>query len=279
MGNLSRRVVLSLPFVGALLARTAVRAQPASSAPDTDWTHYAGNAASTRYAPLDQINARNFNDLEVAWRFKPDMLGPRPEYQYEATPLVVKGRLYNVAGSRRDVVCLDAATGEMLWMHSQDEGDRGRNAPRQYSGHGVSYWTDGSEERIIYVTPGYQMIALDARTGIPVKSFGDNGVVDLSEGLVWQINKMHYTETSPPVVYKDLVKTRLVGDLQTELVEDFFGGFVNHAAANLHAKVLYGRSSHHKIEAIFKCFARALRYACSRDQQLKDQLPSTKGLL
>jgi quinoprotein glucose dehydrogenase len=179
MGNLSRRVVLSLPFVGALLARTAVRAQPASSVPDTDWTHYAGNARSTRYAPLDQINARNFNDLEVAWRFKPDMLGPRPEYQYEATPLVVKGRLYNVAGSRRDVVCLDAATGEMLWMHSQDEGDRGRNAPRQYSGHGVSYWTDGSEERIIYVTPGYQMIALDARTGIPVKSFGDNGVVDL----------------------------------------------------------------------------------------------------
>jgi len=81
------------------------------------------------------------------------------------------------------------------------------------------------------------------------------------------------------LVYKDLVKVRLVGDLQTELVEDFFGGFVNHAGANLHAKVLYGRSNHHKIEAIFKCFARALRYACSTDQRLKDQLPSTKGLL
>ena len=74
-------------------------------------------------------------------------------------------------------------------------------------------------------------------------------------------------------------KTRLVGDLQTELVEDFFGGFVNHAGANLHAKVLYGRSNHHKIEAIFKCFARAMRYACSKDARLKDQLPSTKGLL
>jgi imidazoleglycerol-phosphate dehydratase len=83
----------------------------------------------------------------------------------------------------------------------------------------------------------------------------------------------------PALVYDDKVKVRLVGDLQTELVEDFFGGFVNHAGANLHAKVLYGRSSHHKIEAIFKCFARALRYACSRDQRLKDQLPSTKGLL
>src|SRR3954471_4706592 len=81
------------------------------------------------------------------------------------------------------------------------------------------------------------------------------------------------------LVYKDLVKVRLVGDLQAELVEDFFGGFVNHAGANLHAKVLYGRSNHHKIEAIFKCFARALKYACSKDARLKDQLPSTKGLL
>jgi len=83
----------------------------------------------------------------------------------------------------------------------------------------------------------------------------------------------------PALVYKDKVQVRLVGDLQTELVEDFFGGFVNHAGANLHAKVLYGRSNHHKIEAIFKCFARALRYACSRDARLKEQLPSTKGLL
>jgi imidazoleglycerol-phosphate dehydratase len=83
----------------------------------------------------------------------------------------------------------------------------------------------------------------------------------------------------PALVYQDRVRVRMVGDLQTELVEDFFGGFVNHAGANLHAKILYGRSSHHKIEAIFKCFARAMRYACSKDQRLKDQLPSTKGLL
>ena len=83
----------------------------------------------------------------------------------------------------------------------------------------------------------------------------------------------------PALAYKDLVKVRVVGDLQTELLEDFFGGFVNHAGANLHAKVLYGRSSHHKVEAIFKCFARAMRYACSQDPRLKDQLPSTKGLL
>jgi imidazoleglycerol-phosphate dehydratase len=83
----------------------------------------------------------------------------------------------------------------------------------------------------------------------------------------------------PYLVYEDKVRTRLVGDLQSELLEDFFHGFTVHAGANLHAKVLYGRSNHHKVEAVFKCFARAMRYACSRDARLKDQLPSTKGLL
>jgi imidazoleglycerol-phosphate dehydratase len=83
----------------------------------------------------------------------------------------------------------------------------------------------------------------------------------------------------PALVYKDRVKVRVVGDLQTELVEDFFDGFVNKAGANVHVKVLYGRSNHHKIEAVFKCFARAMKYACSKDARLKNQLPSTKGLL
>ncbi len=83
----------------------------------------------------------------------------------------------------------------------------------------------------------------------------------------------------PALVYKDLVKVRMVGDLQAELAEDFFQGFAVHAGANLHLKVLYGRSSHHKLEAIFKCFARAMKFACSKDKRLKDELPSTKGLL
>lgn len=83
----------------------------------------------------------------------------------------------------------------------------------------------------------------------------------------------------PALVYRDLVRVRTVGDLQSELVEDFFGGFVQHAGANLHARVLYGRSNHHKLEAVFKCFARAMKFACSKDSRLKGQLPSTKGLL
>jgi len=83
----------------------------------------------------------------------------------------------------------------------------------------------------------------------------------------------------PAVVYKDQVRARRVGDLQTELVQDFFEGFATHAGANVHVKVLYGRSSHHQLEAIFKAFARAMKYACSKDRRLRDQLPSTKGLL
>ena len=190
MRHFTRRLVLSLPLVGAALARTSAQAQTAArgGGPDTEWRAYAGNAASTRYAPLDQIHAGNFNSLEVAWRFKPDSLGPRPEYQFETTPLVVKGRLYTTAGSRRAVVCLDAANGEQIWMHSENEGARGQNAPRQYSGHGVAYWTDGREERIIYVTPGYRLIALDARTGIPVQGFGSGGVVDLKQNDDQQID-------------------------------------------------------------------------------------------
>jgi imidazoleglycerol-phosphate dehydratase len=83
----------------------------------------------------------------------------------------------------------------------------------------------------------------------------------------------------PALVYEDLISAVTVGDLQVELLPDFFGGFVNACGANLHAKVLYGRSSHHKVESVFKCFARAMRYASSTDERLKDQLPSTKGLL
>src|SRR6516162_2725456 len=100
---------------------------------DVEWRSYAGDPGSKRYSPLDQVNASNFNKLEVAWRFKTDSLGPRPEYQYEGTPLMVHGTLFVTAGSRRAVVALDASTGEMLWMHSENEGKRGESAPRQLS--------------------------------------------------------------------------------------------------------------------------------------------------
>src|SRR5216110_1291994 len=160
-----------------LLCATSLIAQ--TGAKNDEWRTYGGDLGNTRYAPLDQINAANFNKLEIAWRFKTDSLGPRPEYQYEGTPLMVNGVLYATAGSRRAVVALDPATGEQLWMHSEREGARGSAAPRQLSGRGLAYWSDGRDERILYVTPGYRLIALDAKTGVRVPGFGQNGVVDL----------------------------------------------------------------------------------------------------
>jgi quinoprotein glucose dehydrogenase len=144
-----------------------------------EWRTYGGDLASRRYRPFDQINRDNFKDLEVAWRFKTDALGPRPEFNFQSTPLMVNGVLYTTAGTRRAVVALDAATGEMLWMHRHDEGKRGEAAPRRLSGRGLAYWTDGRAERIVYVTPGYQMIALDAKSGGMIPGFGRQGVVDL----------------------------------------------------------------------------------------------------
>ncbi|HYA17722.1 MAG TPA: PQQ-binding-like beta-propeller repeat protein, partial [Bryobacteraceae bacterium] len=147
-----------------------------------EWHYYGGDQGNTRYAPYDQINAGNFNKLDVAWRFKTDFLGPRREFQLEATPLMVKGVLYTTAGTRRAAIALDAATGELIWTHTENEGPRGAAAPRQLSGHGLSYWTDGkNDERILYVTPGYRLICLNAKTGAPITTFGDHGVVDLKQ--------------------------------------------------------------------------------------------------
>jgi quinoprotein glucose dehydrogenase len=146
---------------------------------ETEWPTYAADLAGTRYRPFDQINASNYNDLEVAWRLKTDNFGNRPEYKLEGTPLMVNGVLYTTAGSRRAAIAVDAATGELLWVHGEREGKRGAAAPRQLSGRGLAYWSDGKVERIFYFTPGYRLVCLDARTGALVPSFGNNGIVDL----------------------------------------------------------------------------------------------------
>jgi quinoprotein glucose dehydrogenase len=154
-----------------------------AGAPKGEWPTYGGDLGHTRYSALDQINAGNFSKLEVAWRFKTDNLGPRPEFNLQSTPLMVGGRLYSTGGTRRAVVSLDAATGELLWVHSEDEGARGAAAPRQLSGRGLAYWSDGKEERILYVTQGYRLVALNARTGNRVPSFGTDGILDLKADL------------------------------------------------------------------------------------------------
>ena len=173
---------LAAVSVAALMVASGVsRTLAQTGAKNGEWPTYGGDLGHTRYSALDQIDASNFGSLEVAWRFKPDNLGARPEFQFESTPLMVNGVLYTTAGSRRAAVALDAATGEMLWMHSENEGARGAAAPRQLSGRGLAYWSDGRDARILYVTPGYRLIALDAKTGTPVATFGDKGVVDLKK--------------------------------------------------------------------------------------------------
>ncbi|HEY9183374.1 MAG TPA: PQQ-binding-like beta-propeller repeat protein, partial [Gammaproteobacteria bacterium] len=165
--------------MGVACGVSAPVAEAQRGAAGGEWSTYGGDLGHTRYSPLEQIDAGNFSRLEIAWRFKTDSLGPNREFNFQSTPLMVDGVIYSTAGSRRAVVALDAANGELLWMHRLDEGQRGQVAPRQLSGRGLAYWQSGDDKRIVYVTPGYQMIALDARTGDRVAGFGVDGIVDL----------------------------------------------------------------------------------------------------
>ena len=200
-------VACTAAILMAAMLTAASHAQPPAQPPTGEWRTYGGDLGHARYAALDQINAQNFSTLQVAWRFKTDGLGPRPEFNLQSTPLMVNGLLYSTAGTRRAVVALDATSGEMRWMHSELEDRRGAAAPRQLSGRGLAYWTDGTEERILYVTPGYRLIALDARTGARVAAFGDNGGVDLKRDFDQAVDLttgevgLHAT----PIVARDLV--------------------------------------------------------------------------
>src|SRR5262245_45328496 len=171
MPRVFRRIIPHLVIVLAIAVATSpASGQKATSAlPSTangEWPHYAADWRGSRYSPLDQIGTGNFNNLELAWRLKTDNLGPRPEYNLEGTPLMIKGVLYATAGSRRAVVALDARTGELRWVHSLDEGKRAAASPRKLSGRGLAYWTDGKgDERIAYVSIGYRLVVLDAKTG------------------------------------------------------------------------------------------------------------------
>src|SRR5437870_1671440 len=195
-------------------------AQGQPSTKNGEWWSNMGDVKGTRYSPLDQINASNFNKLEVAWRFKTDNLGPFPEFKLEGTPLMIKGVLYTTGGTRRSVVALDAKTGELIWAHSLREGKRAAVAPRQLSGRGVSYWTDGKgDDRVVYVTTGYRLVELNATTGAVIGSFGKDGSVDLKQDAVYGAGKPIDLETgeigihSTPIVVKDMV---IVGSAMRE---------------------------------------------------------------
>ena len=170
-----------------------------------EWRFYGGGPGTTKYSPLDQINAENVAELEIVWRWKADNFGPRPDNNWQATPLMANGVLYTTAGTRRDAVAIDAATGETLWMFRLDEGVRGDRAPRG-NNRGLAYWTDGQVERILVISLGYQLIALDAKTGRLVEDFGEGGIVDLTLGLDRDVVEPgRIGSSSPAIVINDVV--------------------------------------------------------------------------
>ncbi len=196
----------ALATIAILLPGSAVAQQGTN---DGEWRVYGGDPGHTRYAGLDQIDASNVGDLGVVWRWTGRNFGPNPNIRSSTTPLMVDGVLYATAGMRRAVVAIDAGTGETLWTWSLREDERLSVAPRPNPGRGVGYWEDGrGNARILVVTPGYHMAALDASTGVPVAEFGRDGIVDLMEGhrardgidLVGTIGS-----SSPPTIVGDVV--------------------------------------------------------------------------
>ena len=186
---------------------------PQHGAPNGDWPYWGGDAGSTRYSALDQINKDNVKDLEIAWRWYSANYGPIPEFYFRATPLEVGGVIYTVAGERRAAVAIDAGTGETLWMWRMKNNPRWEKSPRRFSGRGLAYTEVDGEGRIIVVTPGYYMVVLDAATGRPVDGFGKDGTIDLQEGLGFKVDPVHgidpkyglITHGSPPIVVNGII--------------------------------------------------------------------------
>jgi len=174
---------------------------------DYPWSNIHGELNANRYSPLAQINADNAGELAIAWRWKAGNFGPTPEIRSVTMPIMRYGRLYLGAGTTRNIVALDAATGQTLWMWRPDEGERYENAARKSSGMGVAFWeSDDGRRRVITVTPGYHLVSLNAATGLPDAEFGAGGWVDLTEGLRLADNRdLDIGLNAPPLVVGDVI--------------------------------------------------------------------------
>lgn len=229
----SKRLISSfIVSVGALTCASAVWSQSGTSVYEGDWPDHHGSKTAHRYSPLDQINADNVGSLEIAWRFSTEKFGPSPEFNNTSTPLEIDGVLYITTGATRNVLALDATSGQQLWMWRPEEGQRYNDAPRKGAGRGVSYYRFGDQERILTITPGFQLVSLDARTGIPDPDFGDNGFIDMFVGLrnAYEdgYDDIDIGSSMPPFVMNDVVvvgpahrvgmrprsKTNVVGDVR-----------------------------------------------------------------
>lgn len=191
-------------IIALLIAALPIYAQ--YGAKNGEWRFYGGDAGTTKYSPLDQINASNVKDLKIVWEWKANNFGRRPDFNWEVTPLMAGGVLYFTAGTRRDAMAVDAATGETLWMYRLDEGQRGAMAVRVVN-RGLAYWTDGNgDDRILLISPGFQLVALNAKTGAPIATFGKKGIIDLTEGLDRDVvNPGQIGASSPAIVVRDTV--------------------------------------------------------------------------
>ncbi|OFW02172.1 MAG: hypothetical protein A3I61_06745 [Acidobacteria bacterium RIFCSPLOWO2_02_FULL_68_18] len=170
------------------------------------WPSAGGDNGQTRYAPLDQIARDNVKDLRLAWTFRMDNFSSPAEARSQTSPVMANGRLFFTAGGNRAVVAADPGTGEILWVWKNEEGVRAARAPRRGSGRGVAYWSDGRDERVVTVTPGFRLVALEARTGRPAAGFGQEGVVDLFEEIDPAVDLTGTVgNSSPPVVVGDTV--------------------------------------------------------------------------
>jgi quinoprotein glucose dehydrogenase len=177
-------MVAAVAVVSGTIGRADAQGPGANASGDTvEWAYWGADERSTRYSPLDQVDASNFGQLEVAWRWKANNYGPLPDLIYRATPIYANGKLYTVAGLRRTVVCIDPVTGETLWMFREKDNPRWDASTRKNYGKGVAFARVDGRPVIYLTTPGYYLWALDADTGQPLPSFGMNGVVDLHLGL------------------------------------------------------------------------------------------------
>ena len=204
----TKRVISALALgVSSLVCSTAVWSQSGTDVSAGDWPDYNGNMAAQRYSPLDQINADNVNSLEIAWRLPTGLFGSQPEFNATFTPLEVDGVLYTTIGAQRDIVALDAVTGQLLWQWRAQEGERFDAAPRKGSGRGVAFWRDGDKRRVLTITPGFFLVSLDADTGLPDPEFGNNGVIDMQEGrrLGEGREDIDIGSSMPPFVMNDVI--------------------------------------------------------------------------
>lgn len=195
---------LTIASLGTLILQADAAAGEGEEIP---WRNIHGELNANRYAPLDQINADNAQELELVWRWQAGNYGPTPEIRSRSMPIMHHGRLFLGAGTTRNIVSLDAETGQTLWMWRPDEGERYEKAARKSSGMGVAYWEgDDGRRRVITVTPGYNLVSLNAATGLPDPEFGAGGWVDLTEGLRLAADRdLDIGLNAPPLVVGDVI--------------------------------------------------------------------------